>query len=195
MFYGKRKRDEFMKELSSDENKKMVSCLLILVVGLIPVGEGWAFKLCLCPIVYGILFIPIILVIYFGVNGPLEHIIASSIGLFFYLISLLGIFGKLMCGCLTHPCNWFFLMVLSILYSISANAYCFIFRPDGEGGVYTFFQVLMVGNAIVSFVFLVQSFLTYRKIRNIYLSMKCNDLLLMDKCVQKDLKNRIDNLV
>ena len=118
MFFGKKKRAEFMTEMSKDENKNMMICLLTLLIGLIPCGDGWQFKICLCPIAYGILFVPLILVIYFGVNGPGILIIISSVGFIFYLIALLGIFGKLMCGCLTHPCNWFFVMVVSLLFSI-----------------------------------------------------------------------------
>ena len=190
MFFGKKKRAEFMTEMSKDENKNMMICLLTLLIGLIPCGDGWQFKICLCPIAYGILFVPLILVIYFGVNGPGILIIISSVGFIFYLIALLGIFGKLMCGCLTHPCNWFFVMVVSLLFSITSNVLCFIFKPrEADNSDYTFFRVLMVGNIIVCLVFFVQTFKVYRKMRDIYLGTKCLDLLLIDLCVQIDLKN------
>ena len=116
MFFGKKKRDEFMTEMSKEENRNMMKCILMLLIGVIPLGGGWLFKLILCPLVYGILFIPLILVIYFGIIGRLLMIIISSFGLFFYFIALLGIFGKLMHGCLTHPCNWFFVMVSSLFF-------------------------------------------------------------------------------
>ena len=190
MFFGKKKRDEFMKEMSKDENKNMMLCLLVLLIGLIPCGEGWIYKLCLCPIAYGILFVPLILLIYFGVNGPLLNIIISALGFIFYIIALLGIFGKLMCGCLTHPCNWFFVMVVSLLFSITSNVLCFIFKPhEAVDSDYTFFRVLMVGNIIVCLVFFIQTIKVYRNMRDIYLGTKCLDLLLIDLCVQIDLKN------
>ena len=190
MFFGKKKRDEFMTEMSKEENRNMMKCILMLLIGVIPLGGGWLFKLILCPLVYGILFIPLILVIYFGIIGRLLMIIISSFGLFFYFIALLGIFGKLMHGCLTHPCNWFFVMVSSLFFSISADLVGFIYVPDRSiDNNYTLFRVLMIGNAITCLVFLVQSFRVYRKMRSIYLGTKCLDLLLIDLCVQADLKN------
>ena len=190
MFFGKKKRDEFMTEMSKEENRNMMKCILMLLIGVIPLGGGWLFKLILCPLVYGILFIPLILVIYFGIIGRLLMIIISSFGLFFYFIALLGIFGKLMHGCLTHPCNWFFVMVSSLFFSISADLVGFIYVPDRSiDNNYTLFRVLMIGNAITCLVFLVQSFRVYRKMRSIYLTTKSLDLLLIDLCVQADLKN------
>ena len=47
----------------------------------------------------------------------------------------------------------------------------------------------MVGNIIVCLVFFIQTFKVYRKMRDIYLGTKCLDLLLIDLCVQIDLKN------
>ena len=187
MFFGKKKRDEFMTEMSKDENKNMMICILTLLIGLIPCGDLWCLKLFLCPIAYGILFIPLIVVIYFGANGPTELLIITSFGLFFYLITLLGIFGKLMCGCLTHPCNWYMVMVLSLLLTITSDVLCFIIDES------ILFKILEVGNIIICLVFFVQTFKVYRKMRDIYLATKTLDLLLIDLCVQIDLKGLSEN--
>ena len=95
-----------------------------------------------------------------------------------------------MCGCLTHPCNWFFVMVVSLLFSIASNVLCFISKPHEAGDSdYTFLRILMVGNIIVCLVFFIQTIKVYRNMRDIYLGTKCLDLLLIDLCVQIDLKN------
>ena len=98
-----------------------------------------------------------------------------------------------MCGCLVHPCNWFLFMVISINISISANVFCFVFKPCDPEDVYVFFQVLMVGNSITSLIFLIHIFRVYRKLRSIYLGLRCEELYVFDRCVQAALRNLQEN--
>ena len=192
--YGKKKRDEYMAEISSEANKGMLFVILVILLAVCPTGDDWRYKIVFCILVYGITFIPLIAFIYFLTTGYTYLILSSLAGLIFYIIIFVGLLGKLTCLCLTHPCNWTFLMLLSCIFTITGNLICIIDRPESEKGFgYTFLQILCGGNVAVCLAFFIQSIRCYRKMKEIYIETKLSDLRVVDECVRKELEEMIES--
>ncbi len=119
MQFKKSQRDRILKVMNKFENMGFVNAFKKFLDAIYPFKTGEDFSLCkmllkIFPFTLVMIslagpYLMVLFAFYYNFTIPIK--ILSILSSIFFLISLLGVYGKGMVCCLTYPCNWFFLML------------------------------------------------------------------------------------
>ena len=199
MIVEEKKRKKILQIMNSETNKKFINGLGMILISLIPCYTGEEFNWCimLCKLVpFTLVAISLlgpfsIFFLLLKYSIPPFIIITSILSSIFFLICILGIFGKGMHGCLAHPCNWFFLMLCSDLLTITFDT-LIIFSSLALGVDYkSFIVVALSGNIIFCIICMVQHIKAYKLINLIYTGIRTMEMDIIYYSVHKYLNCRV----
>jgi hypothetical protein len=199
MIVEEKKRKKILQIMNSETNKKFINGLSMILISLIPCYTGGDFNWCimLCKLVpFTLVAISLlgpfsIFFLLLKYSIPPFIIITSILSSIFFLICILGIFGKGMHGCLAHPCNWFFLMLCSDLLTIAFEL-LIIFSSLALGVDYkSFIVVALSGNIIFCIICMVQHIKAYKLINLIYTGIRTMEMDIIYYSVHKYLNCRV----
>ena len=193
MLIEKYQRDKLLKILNKLKNKGFLRKLKKFFAYLIPysVDENGDILWCDVIIKLALFLFAIIsfispyymLVVYIKFSYPFYLIFLSSVASLFFMISIIGVLGRGMIGCLTYPSNWFFLMFCSDFMTILCNCYSFYYLQKHDDlkkeNDYVFVgSYAIIGNNLFILAFFIQHYKVYKLINKIYsfiifLELKC----------------------
>lgn len=180
MQFKKSDRDRILKFMNKFRNSGFVEKFQNFIYKLIPCNTKDS-DFCLCIVIIKIfpfilviisLAAPYIMIFYsFYFNLLISLKILSIFSSIFFLISLLGIYGKGMVFCLTYPCNWFFLMLCADFLTIVCEGFIFRIYFFEEFHYNVLLHLAILGNMIFTFIFFIQHFRVYKYINLVFTAM------------------------
>jgi hypothetical protein len=153
-------------------------------------------------------FIIKLIVLFFivlGLLGPFANafminesslVLTNLFAIFFYIISLIGLYGKCTCMCFYRPCNWIFTMMIFDFLCIAANLIIIIsiqtFDNDKRQKMdnYVFSIICSSFNIIVNISILISHCNIYGALRDVYKRSREYEINIIKKCVN----NLIDEI-
>ena len=132
---------------------------------------------------------------FFMITDP-SLVFTNLFAIFFYIISLIGLYGKCTCMCFYRPCNWIFTMMIFDFSCIVANLIIIItlgfFDNDKRQNMdnYVFSIICSSFNIIVNISILISHCNIYGALRDVYKRSREYEINIIKKCVN----NLIDQI-
>ena len=202
MFIDTQKKHQYLSSLQKEENQAFLDSFKLLLLSLIPTcyldGEcNWVYFVCQCSLksflailIFGSLLGPYITLVLSIITGYYVISFISSISSTFFTFAFIGALGRGMCYCLYHPCNWFFLMVVSDLITLTGDIMIFLY-DQGEGFGFNANTIVYLGNIVFVIIFFARYIILYRKLSELFLKMRNYELNAIFYCMKKILVDKI----
>ena len=176
-------------EISSSERRKALNFCIFLIDLIKDAKDSQSFILRIIIVIFviGVFLAPLFNISIDEKDNILT--IMKIYNLIFYIISLMGLFGRFQCCCLYRPCNWLFLMLLSdLIVSITGFTIGYI-EIETDPSLYFHPTCMFLNAFIYVYIAVYNHCKTFNILKDIYKSVRNYEINIIKNCVIKFIKN------